>query len=387
MPEFGGARTRYAGSVELDALEAILAPLDRARPFPACAYLDTAWLEAERRAMFDRAWHLVGREEEVAAPGAFVRTPLANGRVIVIRGEDLALRALFDVCLHRGATLTHGACGRASKLVCPYHGWTYDLSGALRAAPGAPHSLDRTARTLAEARVGTWKGFVFATLDRDAPPLDRALAPLPDFFERAQLATLKLGRRRSWEVAANWKLLVENFQESHHFARVHPGLEARTPARESHSLFTEGDGPWLGGVMPIEPGSETVSDDGRLHQRAFIVPAEARRRVHDALFLPATLFSLQPDYLLVYRLVPLAPTRTEITFDVLFHPTARADDASPAEVYAFWDRTNAEDRAICENQQRGIASGAWSPLCYATSEDGMHAFDRWVARALLRTRH
>ncbi len=364
-----------------EELDAVLAPTG-ARPLPARAYLDDALFALERSAMFDRAWLYVGRERDVALPGAWVRTPFAAGRVVVVRGEDLKLRALYDVCLHRGATLTEGPCGRTGRFTCPYHGWTYDLRGALRSAPDMPETFDAK-RSLKPARVDTFRGFVFVTLDEDAPPLRDALAPLPPWLERASLDALVAGYTKTWDVDANWKLLVENYQEAHHFPTVHPGLEHHTPARDTSSLVRFGhagrstEGPWLGGTMDLIDEVETVSQDGLRHDRPFIVPSEDRRRVHDAMLFPGLLTSLQPDYLLTYRLWPLAVDRTRITFEVLYHPTATPGDA----VHAFWEVTNAEDRAICESQQRGIRSGAWSPLAYATVEDGMHAFDRLVARA------
>ena len=177
---------------------------------------------------------------------------------------------------------------------------------------------------------------------------------------------------------ANWKLLVENFQESHHFPTVHPGLEALTPWRRSHSLVAAPG--WLGGVMALHADAETVSTTGLLRGRRPIVPAALRRRVHDAWIAPNLLTSLQPDYLLTYRLHPLAPGGTRVVAEVFVHG-ATPDDAGLDEVFAFWDRTNAEDRAICERQQRGMAA-RWPGGVYARSEDGTRAFDEWVTARL-----
>ena len=104
----------------------------------------------------------------------------------------------------------------------------------------------------------------------------------------------------------------------------------------------------------------------------------------DALLFPAWLTSLQPDYLLSYRLVPRAPDRTTVIADIFFHQGARASEAEPADVYTFWDRTNAEDRAICERQQRGVSSPSFARGTFARVEDGQHAFDRRIAEHYLR---
>ncbi len=347
------------------ALEAVLLPLGEARPLPAAAYTSSEVYAFEQRTIFARSPICIGHESDVALPGAWVRTPF--DRLIVIRGEDLQLRALHDVCRHRGATLLDGEHGRIARFSCPYHGWSYDLGGRLRDAGDAFASFDRGAHGLLERHVEVRDGLVFVSLEPTT-------LSLPPFVERAGIARLRAQHRARWEVRANWKLLIENFQESHHFPRVHPGLEALTPFERSSSI-TEG---WLGGVMPL--AAETVSRDGRLHDRPFIVPEEDRRLVHDALIFPTTLLSVQPDYLLLYRLFPVASDRTRIDFSILFHPacTGPFDD-----VIEFWQRTNDEDRAICERQHVGIASGAWSPSCYTRSEDGMHAFDQLVARFYL----
>jgi Rieske 2Fe-2S family protein len=163
---------------------------------------------------------------------------------------------------------------------------------------------------------------------------------------------------------------------------VHPSLEALTPAERATSVL--GDGPWLGGVMPLREGVQTVSLDGNRHGRPLLPGAADPRRVHDFHLWPASMLSVQPDYLLTYRLVPLGPARTHVTFDVLVHPEtkARADDELEP-VRAFWARVNAEDRAICEAQQRGTASRGYAPLGYEPVEDGVHAFDARVARRYL----
>lgn len=353
----------------------MLAPQASATPFPARAYLEEAVLAHERRAIFERRWICVGHEEDVALPGSFVRTPFP--RLFVTRGEDLALHAVVDVCRHRGVTLLGSReRGRSSAFVCPYHGWTYEPSGALRSATDAPEGFDRRAHGLCRAHVRSYEGLLFVCRAPEAPSFPEG----PSFLSRAGLPRLRVGHRHAWETRANWKLVVENFQESHHFPLVHPGLERWTPASRSSS-FHDGS-PWLGGTMALVDEAETVSLDGRRRDRPFIVPDEDRRLVHDAHLFPSLLLSVQPDYVLVYRLFPLAVDRTAVEFAILFHPSLVQPSFSPIDVIEHWQRTNAEDRAICERQQEGLAALV-DPACYTRSEDGVHAFDRLVARTLL----
>ena len=340
-------------------IEAVLAPLERARGFPRAAFVDPEVFAFEQRAIFDRAWICVGREEEISLPGQWIRAEIGAEPVLVARGPDLRVRAFFDVCRHRGASVVgRRSCGRTAKFECPYHGWTYELDGR------SPSKFT----TLTSVRAELWNGFVFVSAGAEAADM----GPPPPWL--SALGPLKLGRRKEWTTDANWKLCVENFQESHHFPRVHRALEALTPMREAYT-WSEGTR-WLGGTMEIVD-AETVSRTGSLDGRPLIGPP---RMVHDAHLFPLLLTSLQPDYFLMYRLSPRAPNRTHITFDVGVHPAANPD--APA-VYELWDQINAEDRAIIEDQQRNARSRAFPPACYEAVEEGMHAFDRLVASAYL----
>ena len=360
----------------------MLSSIERASQLPARAHFDAGIYAFEREAIFAREWLCVGREDEVALPGAWIRADVAGEDVVVIRGADLAVRAFHNVCSHRGAPLCEGESGRHGTLVCPYHGWTYELSGALREAPhtAAIARFSADDHGLSPVRVEAWQGFLFATLASDGPTLFSSLGAPPPRVAGAALRQLRLGRRVAHVVAANWKLLAENFQESLHFASIHPDLERLTPSARADSVL--GDGPWLGGRMDIVGEAETVALDGDRRNRPFLAGTlpEDRRAVFDALLFPGLLLSVQPDYLLTYRLVPLGPTETRVIADIHFHPAAFTASFDPGNVYSFWDRINAEDRAACERQQIGIRSRGYRPGRYTSVEDGVHAFDRLVAR-------
>lgn len=357
-------------------LRAVLRPLAAARTLPAAAYRDPEVLAMELRALFAPGFWAAS-PADLDRPGRWVRAPLAGDRLVVARDAALELSLLRDACRHRGMTLFDGDRGEEATLsvTCGYHGWRYDLSGALCAAPGACEGADRGALGVAAGR---------AVVDGVAVRASVGGAPAPAWSAVPWLAglpvhALRRARVVRWEVSANWKLLVENFQESHHFSRVHPWLEAQTPWSRSRSV-TDGEG-WLGGVMDLREGVETVSATGRLRGRRRIAPASLGHRVHDAWIAPNLLTSLQPDYLLTYRLHPVGVARTEVAGEVWVHAETRDDDGLD-EVYALWDRVNAEDRGVCERQQLGVTS-RWGAGVYCASEDGVHAFDRRVAAALL----
>lgn len=363
-------------------LEGALSPLVRAAQLPARVYFEPAIFAFEREAIFGREWLCVGREDEIALPGAWIRADVGGEDVVFTRSADLALRAFYNVCSHRGAPLCEAASGRQGAFRCPYHGWTYELTGTLREAPhtAALEGFDPDDHGLSPVRVASFQGLLFATLDAGAPPLLEALGTPPPRIARTGARHTRLGRRTTHLVAANWKLLAENFQESLHFASIHPGLERLTPSVRAGSVL--GQGPWLGGTMDIRDGAETVATDGDRRHRPFLAGTlpEDQRRVFDALLFPGLLLSFQPDYLLTYRLVPVGPTETRVVADIHFHAAAFTADFDPENVYSFWDRVNAEDRAVCERQQMGIRSRGYRPGRYTSVEDGVHAFDQLLAR-------
>jgi len=368
--------------VERDDLLAVLGPLGEATPLPRAAFVEPAALELEERALFASAWLPVAHEADLVRPGDWVRAPLRGEELIVVRRADLGLAALSAVCSHRGTLLCEGERGQLPelRLRCPYHRWSYATDGALLECPGAADGPRPPG--LVTPRVESRAGVVFVNLDPDAPDLDASWGGGPPWLGRSKLFALERVSRTDHEVRANWKVLVGNFQESHHFPSVHPGLEGRTPWSRSSSVL-ESDA-WLGGRMELSPGVETVSASGQRRGRPFVAADEDRGQVQDALVLPLWLTSLQPDYLLTYRLHPMAVDRTLVVAEVQVHRGARAAGADLDDVLAFWARTNAEDHAICERQQRGLRVARGAPLRYATSEDGLHAFERLVAAACLR---
>jgi Rieske 2Fe-2S family protein len=327
------------------------------------------------------SWLCLGRVEDLPAPGAWLRAPLTRAGILVTRAADLPLRAFHAVCTHRGSALFDLSApdegSAAARFTCPYHNFSFELDG--RACAQVPD--------LAPVRLETAHGFVFVTLDDAAPPLVEALGEVPPWLARADLAHARLKRahRIAYDVAARWTVVVENFQESLHFASVHPALEALTPSALAETWMperhddagagSEPPGPWLGGTMPIVASAETVSTSGLRQGRPFLVPEEDRRVVHDAMRFPNLLTSLQPDYLLTFVLFPLDAGRTRVVASTYVHEDA-PDDALD-DVTAFWARVHEEDRSACERQERGMSSRPMPPH-YTDVEEGAAAFANLV---------
>ncbi|MGB6812990.1 MAG: Rieske (2Fe-2S) protein, partial [Candidatus Sulfotelmatobacter sp.] len=148
------------------------APLSQASTIPAAWYVDARIAELERLSVFSKTWQLVGRTEQVKTPGQFVCTMVAGEPVVVVRGNDGALRAFYNVCRHHAAAVVTEPCGQASLLHCPYHGWNYGLDGSLKGMPEfeGVENFDRAQNGLVPIRVETWECFVFINLDSHAAP-------------------------------------------------------------------------------------------------------------------------------------------------------------------------------------------------------------------------
>ncbi len=338
----------------------------------------------ERARVFERGWLCVARSQELELPGSVVASPGPGPGLLVTRGGDLHLRSFHNVCQHRGACLQPPGARRVRRLVCPYHGWTYELDGTLGAAPspGCPPA-GRGGWGLEPAQVEELEGLVLACAGEPWGPVAEAFAGLAGELASVPLRRLWLGRRVEQVAEANWKLLAENFLESYHFPPVHPALEALTPTARAGTLAPRGA--WFGGTMELREPHETVAPGGQLGGRPRL--GEARREIRDYLLFPSCLLSVQPDYLLLYRLWPEAAGRTRIVSEIWFPPAAAAlAGFDPTPVFSFWDRVNAEDRAICEAQQRGLGSPGFRGGCYTEVEESSHRFASMIARAYLDQR-
>lgn len=324
-------------------------------------------------AAFRNAWVCVGRVEDLRAQGEWIRAPLTPAGVLVVKQPGGALLAFHAVCTHRGAAFVEGEEGQAGRFTCRYHNFSFELDGSACAQVA----------DLAAVRLDTAYGFVFVTLDDAAPPLAQALGEVPPWLERADLARMKRARRVAYDVEARWNLVVENFQESLHFASVHPALEALTPSASAETWMPASGGPWLGGIMPIVAGAETVSCSGRRNDRPFLVPDEDRRLVHDAMRFPNLLTSLQPDYLLTFTLFPVGAGRTRVVAST--YVQEGAPEGALDDVLAFWSQVYEEDRVACERQELGLASHPMR-ADYTDVEEGAAAVARMVSEAAPKIR-
>jgi Rieske 2Fe-2S family protein len=345
----------------------------------------------ERERVFHREWFCAGREEELPAAGDYVVREVAGESVLVVRTKAGALAAHHNVCRHRGCQLVLDGVGEArgrfpGAIRCPYHSWTYTLDGALRAAPFLDEDggLRREELSLHPVAVESWGGFFFLRVapaaGADTRPLLAQLGPVPERLARYPLAALRTARCAAYDVAANWKVVLENYNECYHCAGVHPELCRVVPAFK-HRGGSELD--WDRGV-PHADGAWTFTSSGTTDRAPFAGLSEDERVRHKGeLIYPNFMLSLSADHVVAFTLWPRGPERTTIRCDFLFHPDEMARPGfDPSDAVEFWDLVNRQDWAICEGVQRGMRSRVFEHGFYAPMESLSLDIRRYVGERL-----
>jgi Rieske 2Fe-2S family protein len=348
-------------------------------------YIDPEVYDQETEAIFLRRWLYAGRTSELPEPGSYFLFDVDSESVIVLRDHAGNIHAHHNVCRHRGTRLVDEPTGTFSKSIqCGYHAWTYALDGELTGAPfmDEVESFCKEHYPLRSVSLALWEGGIFLNLAADPEPFEEAFAPLIGKFSRWDLGALHIAHRIEYEVAANWKLVFQNYSECYHCPALHPVLNRLSPFRNSWNDLEEG--PFLGGPMrmEIEGGSMTMTGQ-RCAAPLGKLSGDELSQVQYYTIFPNLLLSLHPDYVLIHRIDRLATDRTRIVCDWLFHPDAMAQpDFDPSAAVDFWNMTNGQDWAVSELSQKGISSRAYTPGPYAALESMIAAWDRAYLDAL-----
>ena len=357
------------------------APAAPVKTLPARYYTDPDLFRRELEKFYFETWICAGRESEIAAPGAYFLREIGGESVIVARDTGGALHAFYNVCRHRGTRICTEARGNfPGRIQCPYHGWTYALDGCLLGAPQMDERhFSRGDYPLISVQLDIWDGHIFMNLTRGDPePLSVQLGDLLEKFAAWRMQDLRLHKRIVYDVKANWKLIILNYNECLHCPVLHPALN-----RLTDYLGAENEAPsrhYIGGAMGFRAGAETMSLDGRRRRNYLPALAEGqRKKVFYYTIYPNFLLSLHPDYMMTHTLWPKAVDRTEIVCEWHFHPDEMArPDFEAGDAVEFWDLTNREDWRIVEQSQAGIQSRAYTPGPYSAREELLHIFDQAV---------
>jgi phenylpropionate dioxygenase-like ring-hydroxylating dioxygenase large terminal subunit len=347
---------------------------------PASWYSDPDVLALERDRIFGKAWYYAGPAELVADPGCFFACQAGHIPVAVVRGEDQVLRAFVNVCRHRGHIVLEGE-GCKKALQCPYHAWTYNLDGTLRRAPRSEREpgFDAEGISLLPVSVGTWGPFVFVNPDRDTDPLETVLGGLPALVAESglDLNAVRFHSHHEWPIAANWKVVMENYLECYHCPTAHPGFSQVIDVSPDayglsvHPTFSSQIGPVRASALagngrpPFEPRGDVVQA-----QYHFLFPATT---VNIAPGIPN--ISLE-------RWIPDGPRRTIEVTDYFFDPKTPPD--AVAELLAWDSQVGEEDTSLVESVQRGLDSNTvLQGRLLPESEQLIADFQRRVRDALL----
>lgn len=351
-------------------------------------YRDPNVFAAELERLFYRNWLCVGREEQLPNPGDFLTREVGDEGLAFVRGSDAVVRGFYNLCRHRGTRLLADPVGRgAAALTCPYHAWSYALDGRLVGAAhtGALGGFAKEEFGLHPVRTETWGGFLWANLDPGAEPLRTAIGGFVDRVGAIPIDDLRLGGRQSYEVEANWKIVVENFSECYHCAPVHPSLNRITPyaTGENTNWFLRNGlrSKVAGGYMTFARDFTSMVVSGYTRRPPLPGATEAdRHRVSYYVVFPNTFLSVHPDYLMVHRTWPRGPERSTIENEFYFHPGAiAAPDFDPSDAVSLWDEINRQDWYVCELAQKGSRSRLWHGGRYSEKESLVCDFDRYYA--------
>ena len=324
--------------------------LSEASTPPSSWYSDPRILELEQQTVFSRSWQMVGRVEQLREPGQYVTSDVAGEPILLLVGHDGVVRSFYNVCRHHAAAVITESQGRAKHLRCPYHGWTYDLDGALVVAPefGGVRNFDKSANGLVPIETAIWQDWVFVKLISNGTSLEAYLGK--DLIER--IPSLKLEQlswfdRRWYSVKCNWKVFIDNYLDGgYHVPHIHGALNSVL----DYSAYT------------IESG------DRFCLQSSPIVSEKADAQTSQARKGQALYYWIYPNFMINWYegvmdtnlVLPRGTDRTEVIFDYYFTDVSEEAREKNLASIAVSERIQDEDVAICESVQRGLLSRSYS---------------------------
>ncbi|MFI7578784.1 SRPBCC family protein [Kocuria kalidii] len=353
---------------------------------PGSTYVDENVFRAEQERIFEQMWFCAVRAADLDKPGAYRTVQIGRESVIITRNRKHGIRAFYNICRHRGVKLCMEETGEAGRsFQCPYHAWTYDFDGKLIAAPNLTKmpDIDRQEYGLVTIPVREYLGYVWVCLADDPPSFeDDVMGDIQDrlgdtqAIEGYDIANLSLGRRITYDVKANWKLIIENFMECYHCATIHPELTEVLPE------FADG----LAAQYFVGHGAEfgddvlgfTVDGSEGLDKLPG-VDDDHDRRYYAITVRPTVFVNLVPDHVIIHRMFPMAADHTIVECDWLYLPSVVDSGKDVSASVELFHRVNQQDFDACERCQPAMNS-----KIYATggvlvpSEHHIGAFHDWI---------
>ncbi|MCR3749973.1 aromatic ring-hydroxylating oxygenase subunit alpha [Lentzea californiensis] len=357
---------------------------------PGNTYTDPAIFALEQQNIFERMWVCAVRSADLPDPGNFRTVQIGRESVLVTRSRDGSLRAFLNICRHRGAKLCTEENGTVKRnFQCPYHAWTYGLDGKLVAAPNLTSmpDVDRVEYGLKTVHLREWLGYAWISLADEPASFEETVQQ--DVRERLgnldaignyQVSELELGRRITYDVKANWKLIIENFMECYHCATIHPELTEVLPE------FADGYAAQYyvghGAVFGEEIKGFTI-DGSEGFENLSGVASDQERRYYAITVRPQVFINLVPDHVIIHRMFPMAADRTVVECDWLYAKDVVATGKDVSRSVELFHRVNEQDFEACERCQPAMSSRAYANGgVLVPSEHHIGEFHRWVQEKL-----
>jgi glycine betaine catabolism A len=378
-------------------------------------YTDEAIFALDMEHVFYREWLFVGHTCELPKAGSYFSLQIGAYPILLVRGADSVVRAFVNSCRHRGARLCAESRGTAPKLVCPYHQWTYELDGRLFAARQMGPGFDRARFSLKQVHCETVAGYIFVCLGADAPDFAPTRAHLEPYLAPHRIDQARVAFESTIMEEGNWKLVWENNRECYHCAANHPELaRTYTDAPAVTGVSGAADDPvvaehWSRCEAQGLPSRFKLSADGQLRTARVPLLGSAvsytmwggpavKRSLADGITLssqigallafhyPTTWNHFLADHAISSRVLPLGPTRTQLTTKWLVHRDAvEGVDYDLSELTRVWLATNEQDQRIVAESQIGVSAPTYDPGPYSgLQEDGVGQFVDWYVDRMQR---
>lgn len=400
----------------MDPRSSILRYLNDYRPTRPLArefYTDTTHHQLELTHLWYRDWLFVGHNCELSRPGDYLTVQVGEYPLVVVRDRTDTVRAFHNTCRHRGSRICSEPHGHASRLVCPYHQWTYQLDGRLMAARDMDEAFDRSQFGLRPVHCAQIGGYLFICLAEVPPDFEVFRRQAEPYLLPHQLQDTKVAFESTIVEHANWKLVWENNRECYHCAANHPELCRSFPSSPTvmvsniaqNMRMTDAWTQWeANGLpsrfnlspdgqsrvtrMPLNEGTASFTMSGAPAVQLPLSARVGRVNVGSMLLLhyPSTWGHVLGDHATTFRVLPLSPTETQLTTKWLVHKDAREGiDYDVKTLTEVWSATNNEDRRVCQENQMGVNSPAYLPGPYSpVHEAGVIQFVTWYRDHLIR---
>ena len=352
-------------------------------------YVSDEVYEDERQRIWFGDWICVGRSEEIPNRGDYAVKDVAGESIFLTRNEDGEIRAFYNVCSHRGTKFLDDGAGNVRKAFrCPYHAWTYDLNGCLIGTPNVQEDehFERSQFPLHGITVEDYAGFLFVNMSAEPRPLSDALgdgAETITAFGRYKMDELRIGVRIVYEVAANWKIIVENYNECLHCPTIHPELVKVVPLYRFGEVWDE-QVPNDGNGMVEGATSFTMTGQSELPKFPDLDP-EDYRMYYGMFSFPNLMLNLHPDAAMYYIAYPKGPGHTQVVSEYLFRPeTIDSSNFKPEPVVEFWDLISKQDWEVCTRAQTGVGSRAFTTGVYPRQDRFLFWFNEQYRRHMGR---